>query len=99
MKKSEKYDFIYNRIRYLIGVKSGITHLISYNYAKIKDDLNDSWPLEKMLPFDNIIILIKDTLKAFDGFRNKQQKCMKLCFMVSKNIYIMKVFSIHYTLR
>ena len=23
---SEKYDFIYNRIRYLIGVKSGITY-------------------------------------------------------------------------
>ena len=34
----EKYYFIYNRIRYLIGVKSGITYVISHNYAKIKAD-------------------------------------------------------------
>ena len=26
----EKYDIIYNRIRYLIGVKSGITYVFSY---------------------------------------------------------------------
>ena len=32
----EKYDFIYNRITYLIGVKSGITYVISHNYAKSK---------------------------------------------------------------
>ena len=25
---AEKYDFIYNRIRYLAGVKSGITYVI-----------------------------------------------------------------------
>ena len=35
---SEKYDFIYSRIKYLIGVKSGITYAISPNYAKIKVD-------------------------------------------------------------
>ena len=35
---SEKYDFIYNIIRYLIRVKSGITYVISHNYAKIKVD-------------------------------------------------------------
>ena len=29
---SEEYDFIYNRIRYLINVKSGITSMISHNY-------------------------------------------------------------------
>ena len=34
----EKYYFIYNRIRYLIGVKSGITYVISHIYAKIKAD-------------------------------------------------------------
>ena len=33
---SEKYDFIYYSIRYLTGVKSGITFVISHNYAKIK---------------------------------------------------------------
>ena len=35
---SEKYDSIYNRIRYLIGVKSGIKYVISYNFARIKVD-------------------------------------------------------------
>ena len=40
--RGEKYDFIYNRIRYVIGVKSGSTHVISHNYAKIKVDSYDS---------------------------------------------------------
>ena len=38
----EKYDFIYNRIRYLIGVKSGIKYVISHNYIKFKVDLYNS---------------------------------------------------------
>ena len=46
---SEKYDYIYDRIRYLIGVKSGVTDIISFNSAKIKVDLFDSLPLEKLL--------------------------------------------------
>ena len=33
----EKYDAIYNRIRYL-NQKSGITYVISYNYPRIKVD-------------------------------------------------------------
>ena len=32
---SEKYDSIYNRIRYAISVKNDITCIISHNYAKI----------------------------------------------------------------
>ena len=32
--RGEKYDFIYNRIRYLAGVKSGITYVISHNYER-----------------------------------------------------------------
>ena len=43
---SEKYDFSYNRIRYLIGVKSGITYIISHNYVKIKIDSYDYLTLE-----------------------------------------------------
>ena len=39
----EKYDFICNRIRYLIGVKRGITYAISHNYAKINVDSYDSF--------------------------------------------------------
>ena len=44
---AEKYDFIYNRIRYLVGVKNGVTYVISHNNAKIKVDSYDSLPLEK----------------------------------------------------
>ena len=56
---SEKYDSIYNRIRYLISVKSGITSIISHNYVKIKVDSYDSLPLEKTMLFHDVIILIK----------------------------------------
>ena len=55
---TEKYDFIYNRIRYLIGVKSGNTYIISSNYAKIKVVSYDYLPLEKPSTFYNVIILI-----------------------------------------
>ena len=42
---SETYYSIYNRIRYLISVKSGITYMISHNNPKIKVDSYDSLPL------------------------------------------------------
>ena len=44
---SEKYDSIYDRIRYLINVKSVITYIISHNYVTIKVNSYDSSPLEK----------------------------------------------------
>ena len=34
----EKYNVIYDRIRYLIGLKSSITYVFSYNFGKIKID-------------------------------------------------------------
>ena len=40
---SEKYDSIYGRVRYLGSVKSGITYIISYDYATIKVDSYDSY--------------------------------------------------------
>ena len=43
-------------------------------------------------------ILLKDTLKAFNDFKNKPQKCMK-CFLMYRSMYILKVYSVHYTLR
>ena len=46
-----------------------------------------------------LTLLIKDALKAFDDFKNKQQKCMKWVFLICKSIYILKVYSIQYTLR
>ena len=32
---SEKYNVICNRIRYLIGVKSGVTYVFSHYYVKM----------------------------------------------------------------
>ena len=51
----EKCDVIYNGIRYQ---KSGITNVFDYNYAKIKADSYNSLPLEKILNFHNLIVLI-----------------------------------------
>ena len=55
----EKYNVIYDRIRYLISQKSCITYVVSHNYAKIKVDSYNSLSLEKRLTFYNVIILIK----------------------------------------
>ena len=43
----EKRHFIYNRIKYLIGVESGITYVVFHNYAKVIADLYYSLRLEK----------------------------------------------------
>ena len=58
----KKNDSIYNRIRYLVHVKSGITYIISHNYAKIKEDSYDSLPLEITMTFRDVTILIKSVL-------------------------------------
>ena len=47
----EKYNGTYDRIRYLISLKSGITYAISHNFAKIKIDSCDSVLLEKNIDF------------------------------------------------
>ena len=59
---SEKYDTIYNRIRYRISLKSDITYVFSHYYMKIEVDSYDSLPIEKTLTLHNIIILIKSVL-------------------------------------
>ena len=55
---SENYDAIYNRIRYLISLKSSITYIFSHYFAKMKVDSYDSLPIEKRLTLHNVIILI-----------------------------------------
>ena len=57
--KLGKYCAIFNRIRYLIRVKSGITYVIYHNYERSKVGSCDSWTLEKTLTFHNVTILIK----------------------------------------
>ena len=43
-------------------------------------------------------VRFKDTLNAFSNFKNKQ-KSMKWCFLICKSMYILKAYSVHYTLR
>ena len=45
----EIYGAIYNRIRYLISLKSSVAYIFSQYYAKIKVDSYASLPLEKIL--------------------------------------------------
>ena len=59
---SENYDAIYNRIRYLISLKSSITYIFSHYFAKSKVVSYDSFPIEKRLTLHNVIILIKSVL-------------------------------------
>ena len=56
---SEKYDAIYDRIRYLTDFKSNIIYVFSHNQAKIKIDSDDDLPQEKTLILHNAIIFIK----------------------------------------
>ena len=65
--KLEKYDAIYDRIKYLISIKSGITHVFSHYYPKIKIDSYDSLPLEKILTLHNAIMLIKSVLNKYEN--------------------------------
>ena len=62
-----KYDFIHNKISYVIEVKSGITYDFSHNNANIKVVSYNSLPLGKTLTFHNFIILINS---AFDKDKN-----------------------------
>ena len=56
---SEKYDAIFNNIRYLRSLKSSLTYIFSHYFAKIKVDSYDSLPIEKRLNLHSVIILIK----------------------------------------
>ena len=47
----ERYDAVYNRIRYLINEKSGMIYSISHNFAKFRIDSCNSLPIEKILSF------------------------------------------------
>ena len=55
----EKYDTIYNRMRYLVSLKSSITCFFHY-YAKIKVDSYDPLPMKKTLTL-HVVILLKSS--------------------------------------
>ena len=59
---SEKYEAIYNKIRYVINQKSDITYICSHYFSKIKVDSCDSLPIEKTLTLHSVIIHIASVL-------------------------------------
>ena len=59
---SEKYQALYNRIRYLISIKSGITYIFSHYFAKMKVDSYDYLSIEKILTLHNVVIHIKSVI-------------------------------------
>ena len=53
------YDRIFDRIKCLISKKGGITDIIDHNFARIRTDSYNFLPIEKILTFHNVMILIK----------------------------------------
>ena len=83
--RGEKYDFIYNRIRCLIEVKSGVNDVFSYSYAKIKVDSYDSWPLERTLTFHDVIIHIKSVWNKDQNHYYYNISLKKFYYQLPKN--------------
>ena len=59
------FDKICDSIKYLISEKSSITDSINHNFARIRIDSYNSLPIEKMLTFHNVIILIKSVANKY----------------------------------
>ena len=56
-------DKIWDKIKYLISEKSGITDSINHNFARIKIDSYVSLPIEKLLILHNVIVLTQSAVK------------------------------------
>ena len=56
------FDQIYDKIKYLISQKGGITDSINHDFGKIRIDSYNCSRIEKILTFHNVIILIKSVL-------------------------------------
>ena len=54
-----EYNEIHDKIKYLLSEKCRITDNIDHNFARIRIDSYNSLPIEKILTFHNVIILIK----------------------------------------
>ena len=78
----ERYDAIYDRIRYLTVENSGITYSISHNFARIRIDSYNSSPVT--LTFHNVIIFIRSIV-------NKNKKNYYYNIFLEKGSYEDKV--------
>ena len=79
------FDYSYcdrtcDKIKYFISEKGGITDSINHNFARIKTDSYDSLPIEKILTFHNVIILIKSVV-------NKNKKEYYYDIFLEKGLY------------
>ena len=58
----EWFDKICDKIKYLSGIKVVLTIELVIIFAKIRIDSYNSLPVEKLLTFHNVIILIKSVV-------------------------------------
>ena len=56
------FDKICDKIKYLISEKSSIRDSINHNFVKTRINSCNSLPIEKILTFHNVIILIKSVV-------------------------------------
>ena len=82
---SEKYEAIYNRIRYLLNLKSVTTYVSSHYFEKVKVDSYDSLPIEKTLTLHNVIILIKSVLNKYQNHYYYNILLEKCLYQLAKN--------------
>ena len=82
---SVNYYAIYDRIRYLISLKSDITYIFLHYSAKIIVYTYHSLPIEKTLTLHNVTILIKSVI-------NKDKNCYYW------KIFLEKIFQLAFQL-
>ena len=56
----KSYDEIYDRIKYLISEKCSNTDSTNHNFVIIRIDLYNSLPIEKILTFHNVKLLVNN---------------------------------------
>ena len=56
------FDKICDKIKYIISEKGGITDSINHDFGKIRIYSYNSLPIQKILTFNNVIILIKSVV-------------------------------------
>ena len=56
------FDKSCDKIKYLINEKSGIMNSINHSFGNIRIDSYNSMPIEKILTFHNVILLIKSVV-------------------------------------
>ena len=74
------FDKICNKIKHLINEKSCITNSINPNFGKIRVDSYNSLPIEKILTFHYVIILVKSVVN-----KNKNECCYNI--FLEKGLY------------